>query len=72
MGKKGNKIDGFVTRLSHDVAACKLETFEWTDYQILHCINTLMANNKDEAWLAEKLTKMYNAHCKANTSMTLA
>ena len=28
MGKKGNKIDGFVTWLSRDVAACKLETFE--------------------------------------------
>ena len=72
MGKEGNKIDGFVAHLSRDVAACKLEKFRWTDYQILLCINTLLTNDKDEARLAEKLTKMYNAHCKANTSMTLA
>ena len=57
MGKKGNKIDGFVAQLSRDVAACKLESFKWTDYQILLCINTLMSNNKDEAQLTEKLTK---------------
>ena len=71
MGKEGNKIDRFIARLSQDVAACKLETFRWTDYQILLCINTL-TNDKDEAQLADKLTKMYNAHCEANTSMTLA
>ena len=71
MGKEGNKIDGFVARLSCDVAACKLETFKWTDYQILLCINTL-TNDKDKTQLAEKLTKMYNSHCEANTSMTLA
>ena len=46
--------------------------FRWTDYQILLCINTLMTNNKEEARLAEKLTKMYNAHCTSNTTMTLA
>ena len=72
MGKKGNKIDGFVTRLSRDMAACKLESIKWTDYQILICINTLLTNNKDEAKLAEKLTRMYNVHCDAKTSMTLA
>ena len=54
MGKEGNKIDGFVARLSRDRAACKLETFRWTDYQILLCINTL-TNDKDEARLAEKI-----------------
>ena len=31
-----------------------------------------MTNNKEEARLAEKLTKMYNAHCTSNTTMTLA
>merc|ERR1712115_637942 len=63
MGKEGNKIDGFIARLSRDVAACKLETFKWTEYQILLCINTLMTNDKKEARLAEKLTKTYNAYC---------
>ena len=72
MGKKGNKINGFIARLSRDMAACKLESFKWTDYQILICINTLMTNDKDKAKLAEKLTRMYNAHCDAKTSMTLA
>merc|ERR1712115_566237 len=72
MGKKGNKIDGFAARLSHDMAACKLESFKWTDYQILICINTLKTNDRDEAKLAEKLTKMYNMHSEANATMTLA
>ena len=49
MGKEGDKIDGFIAWLSRDVTACKLETFKWTDYQILLCINTLMTNNKKEA-----------------------
>ena len=31
-----------------------------------------MTNNKEEARLAEKLTKTYNAHCEANTTMNLA
>ena len=31
-----------------------------------------MTNDKDEARLVEKLTKMYNAHCEAKMSMTLA
>ena len=48
MGKEGNKIDGFVARLSHDVSACKLEKFRWTDYQIFLCINTLVTSNRDE------------------------
>ena len=46
MGKEGNKIEGFIARLSRDVAACRLETFKWTDFQILLCINTLMTNDK--------------------------
>ena len=31
-----------------------------------------MTNDKEEAWLPEKLIKTYNAHCDANTTMTLA
>ena len=46
MGKKGNKIDGFIARLSRYMAACKLESFKWTDYQILICINTLKTNDQ--------------------------
>ena len=71
MGKEGNKIDGFIAWLSRDVAACKLETLKCTDYQILLFINTL-TNDKEEARLAEKLTKIYNAHCASHTTITLA
>lgn len=72
MGKEGNKIDGFVARLSRDVTACKLEKFRWTDYQIFLCINTFVTSDRDKVRLAEKLTKINNAHWEANTSMTLA
>ena len=68
MGVEGCNIDGFLGR---DVAACKLETFNWADYQILLCIN-MLTNGKDEMRLAERLTKVYNAHSVANTRMTLA
>merc|ERR1711873_219415 len=71
MGKEGCKIDGFLARLGRDVATCKLETFNWADYQILLCIN-MLTNDKDEMRLAEKLTKVYNAHGAAKTRMTLA
>ena len=64
-------MDGFLARLGRDVAACKLETFNWADYQILLCINTL-TNDKDEMRLAERLTKVYNSHSIANTRMMLA
>ena len=50
---------------------CKLEKFNWSNYQILLCINTL-TNDKDEARLAEKLTKIYNEHVASNLTMTLA
>ena len=71
MGVEGCNIDGFLARLGRDVAACKLETFNWADYQILLCIN-MLTNGKDEMRLAERLTKVYNAHSVANTRMTLA
>ena len=32
MGVKGCNIDGFLARLGRDIAACKLETFNWADY----------------------------------------
>merc|ERR1712240_523627 len=70
MGIQGCNIDGFLARLGRDVAACKLETFNREDYQILLCIN-MLTNDKDEMRLAEKLTKVYNAHSSANTRMTL-
>ena len=71
MGVKGCNLDGFLARLGRDVAACKLETFNWKDYQILLCIKTL-TNDKDEAWLAEKLIKVYNEHTASSSRMTLA
>ena len=66
MGVKGCNVDGFLARLGRDVAACKLETFNWKDYQILLCIN-MLTNDKDELRLAKKLTKVYNSHTVANT-----
>ena len=71
MGKEGCNIDGFLARLGRDVAACRLETFNWANYQILLCIN-MLTNDKDEMRLAEKFTKVYNAHGAAGTTMTLA
>ena len=71
MGVKGCNIDGLLARLGRDVAACKLETFNWKDYQILLCINTL-TNDKDEVRFAEKLIKVYNEHTASSSQMTLA
>ena len=71
MGVEGCNIDGFLARLGRDVAACKLETFNWADYQILLCIN-MLTNGKDEMRLAERLMKVYNSHSIANTRMMLA
>ena len=71
MGVKGCNVDGFLARLGKDVTACKLETFNWKDYQILTCINTL-TNDKDELRLAEKLIKVYNEHTASGSQMTLA
>ena len=34
MGKEGDKLDTFVSQLSRDMVACKLESFRWTDYSI--------------------------------------
>ena len=59
MGVNGCNVDGFLAKLSKDVTACKLETFNWKDYKILTCINTL-TNDKDEVRLAERLIKVYN------------
>ena len=72
MGKEGDKIDRFITQLSRDSAACCLESFRWTNYNVLICINTLRGSNKDKAKLAERLTLLYNTHCESETIMTLA
>ena len=71
MGKECCNINGCLARLGRDVAACKLETFNWANYQILLCIN-MLTNGKDEMRLAERLTKVYNAHSIVNSRMTLA
>ena len=71
MGVNGCNIDGFLAKLSKDATACKLETFNWKDYEILTFINTL-TNDKDEVRLAERLIKVYNGHIAARTQMTLA
>ena len=60
MGKEGDKLDGFVSQLSRDMAACCLEGFQWTNYAILIMINTLRGTHKHKKKLAEKLTLMYN------------
>ena len=57
MGKEGDKLDGFVSQLSRDMLACRLDNFRWSNYAIL-MINTLRGTNKNKEKLTEKLTQM--------------
>ena len=41
MGKEGDCLDTFIAQLNLDMAACKMETFKWTDFSVLNFINTL-------------------------------
>ena len=61
MGKEVDRLDTFVAQLNHDLVACKMETFNWTDFAVLVFIKTLRSNNKNEEKLAEHLNKMYDA-----------
>ena len=72
MGKKGDKLDGFIAQLSHDTAACRQDDFRWSDYNVLICINTLRGIEKDEAKLAEKLTLLYNTYFDKGKALDLA
>ena len=35
MGKEGDRLDTFIAQLNHDLAAYKMETFNWTDFAVL-------------------------------------
>ena len=60
MGKEGDHLDTFIAQLNRDLAACKMETFDWRDFAVLVFIKTLRSNNKNEEKLAEHLNKMYD------------
>ena len=60
MGKEGDRLVTFVAQLNCNIAACKIETFNWTDFAVLVFIKTLRSNNKNEEKLAEHLDKMYD------------
>ena len=61
MGKDGDCLDTFIAQLNHDLAACKMETFNWTDFAVLVFIKTLRSNDKNEEKLEEHLNRMYDA-----------
>ena len=35
MGKEGDHLDTFIAQLNPNLAACKMETFNWTDFAVL-------------------------------------
>ena len=58
MGKEGDRLDTFIAQLNHELAACKMETFNWTDFAMLIFIKTLRSNDKNEEKLAEHLNNI--------------
>ena len=63
MGREGDKLDMFVSQLNRDMAACKMETFQWTDsdFSVLIMLNMLRASDKNEEKLAERLNQLHDA-----------
>ena len=61
MGREGSNLDTFVSQLNRDMAACKMESFRWTDLSILIMINTLRSSDKNEVKLAKRLNYLYDA-----------
>ena len=47
IGKEGDHLDTFVAQLNRDLVACKMETFNWTDFAVLIFIKTLRSNDKN-------------------------
>ena len=72
MGKEGDNLDTFVAQLNHDMAACKMEMFKWTDFLVLIFINTLRSLDKNEEKLAERLNQLYNAAEKRGETLEIA
>ena len=60
MGREGDCLDTFVSQLNRDMAACKMESFRWTDFLVLIMINTLRSSDKNEEKLAESLNHLYD------------
>ena len=61
MGKEGDRLDTSVAQLNRDLAACKMETFNWTDFTVLVFIKILRSNNKNKEKLTDHLNKMYDS-----------
>ena len=72
MGKEGDHLDTFVAQLNRDLAASKMETFNWMDFAVLICIKTLRSNDKNKEKLAEHLNKMYDAAEKEKKVLEIA
>ena len=72
MGKEGDHLDTFVAQLNLDLAACKMETFNWTDFAVLVFIKTLRSTDKNEEKLAERLNRMYDAAEKEGRVLEIA
>ena len=72
MGKEGDCLDTFFAQLNRDLAACKMETFNWTDFAVLVFIKTLRSTNKNEEKLTEHLNKMYDAKEKEKRVLEIA
>ena len=59
MGREGDHLDTFVSQLNRDMAACKMESFWWTDFLVLIMINTLRSSDKNKEKLAKRLNHLY-------------
>ena len=71
MGKDGDQLDTFVAQLNHDLAVCKMETFNWTDFAVLIFIKTLISSNKNKEKLAEHLNRIYDATEKEKRTLEI-
>ena len=72
MDKEGDKLDTFFSQLSRDMAACKMESFCWTDFCVLIMINTLQSSDKNEVKLAKRLNRLYDAAESGNRVLDIA
>ena len=72
MGREGDKLDMFISQLSRDMSACKMESFPWTDFSVLVMINTLRSSDKNEEKLAERLNYLYDTAESENRVLDIA
>ena len=72
LGREGDRLDTFVSQLNRDMAACKMESFRWTDFSVLIMINTLQSSDKNEEKLAKRLNRLYDAAESENRALNIA